>query len=199
VVFGAALAVQYLTQRARGGAGREAGARAAFRRVARPEIGWLALPVVPVVAYLAYLRTYTGRWDSYQVALREGWGRDTISPITTFTNTLAQARNLDQGADYLWSARAEILAVLLGVVLTAVLLLQRRYGEATFVGLNVSLLSVTTYYASSVRALMVWFPVYLLLARLTARRDGLHLLVVSVCAPLLLVTSIAFHQGSWLG
>jgi len=194
LAFAAALVVQYAVQRAgSGGLGDRA------RRLLRPDLVWLALPGLPVLAYLTYLHSVTGRWDAYQEAQRAGWGRDTISPITTFQNTLAMARNLDQGADFLWSARVEIAAMAIGLVLTIVLLAGRRYGEATFVGLNVALLSVSTYYNASARSLLVWFPLYLLLGRLSARWDGLRLALVAVFAPLMVVLAIGFHTGTWLG
>ena len=54
---------------------------------------------------------------------------------------LSAARDLDQGAEYAWSFRAEILSVAVGLVLTVVLLVQRRWGEGTYVGLSVAALA----------------------------------------------------------
>ena len=179
----AGLAVEYLVRR---------------RRLGR-DVFALALPAVPVVAYMTFLHSKTGHWDSYSRAQREHWGRDTVSPLDAFTNMWRLARNSNQSAAFLWSWRAEILAVLLGVTLTLWLLYARRFGEATYVGTNTAILSVSSFYASGVRAAMVWFPLYLLLSRVTIRRDWLHSAIVWVCAPLMAAFTITFTTGSWVG
>lgn len=194
-VFAVALAVEYLTQRPRA----DSGGRALRARLLSPDVLWLALPAVPLYAYFAYLHAHTGHWDAYSRALTAGWGRSTVSPVQAFQTTLDQARNYQQSAQFLWSWRAEILALLLGLVLTVVLLAARRWGEATYVGLNVALLSTSSYYASGTRAVLVWFPAYLLLARLSLRRRWLHESVLWVTAPLMAGITIAFSQGSWIG
>lgn len=185
-VLAVALAVEYLTRRGWPG-------------LRKPEVLALGLPVLSVGGYFAYLHAKTGHWDAYSRALAEGWGRDTISPVTAFRNTLALAQDPGQRPDFLWSYRAEIVALLVGLVLTLVLLWQKRWGEATFVGLNAALLSTSTYYASTVRALLVWFPFFLLLTRVALPRRWLQQGLVAVSAPVAVVVTIAFTQGTWLG
>lgn len=200
VVFAAALAVQYLTQRL---GSRPASvpllSRASLRRVIALDAVWLLLPAVPVYAYFAFLHSRTGHWDAYSRALKTGWGRDTVSPVQALRTTWGQAQNVHQSAQFLWSWRAELLAMLIGVVLTVALLVARRWGEATYVGLNVALLSTSSYYASGVRALMVWFPAYLLLARCSLRWRWLHEPLAWVSGALMAGIALAFSQGSWLG
>lgn len=195
ICLGAGLGVLYLEERIRS---RPAGT-GVVRAVLSPQLGWMLLPAVPVVAWTSWLKVKTGHWDATARALEEGWGRATINPVDAFRNTLAQAQNLDQGAAYVWSWRAELLAFVVGVLLTVVLLARRRFGEAVYVGSNVLILSTSSYYASGVRALMVWFPLYLLLAALTLRRAWLHDLVVWVSAPLAAGITVAFVKGAWLG
>ena len=193
-LLGAGLGVLYLEQRLRA---RPVGT-SVLRAVLRPEAAALLLPAVPVLAYFSYLYAKTGHWDAYAVAQREGWGRDTVNPLDAFRTTLGLARNLDQEAMHVWSWRAELLAFCIGLLLVVVLLVRRRFGEATYVGLNVAMLSTSTYYASGVRSLMVWFPLYLLLARLTARRSWLHDLIVWTSAPLAAGITVAFVRGAWI-
>lgn len=195
VAFAAALAVHYATTR---GSSDEP-VRARLRRLLSPALPWLALPAVPVILYFAYLESRTGHWDAYAIALQEGWGRTSVSPIQAFQTTWDQARNVSQSAQFLWSWRAEILAMLAGVGVTVALLVGRRWGEATYVGLNVALLSTSSYYASTVRGLLIWFPAFLLLARFTAHREWAHWLVIAVWAPLMAALTLAFTQGAWLG
>ncbi len=186
VALAAGLGVEFLTRHGR-------------RGLRSREVLALALPAVPIAVYFAYLHGRTGHWDAYARALKEGWGRDTVSPWTGLHNTWRLATDSAQSRAFLWSWRAELLAMLVGVVVTVVLLLARRWGEATFVGVNVAVLSTSAYYASGVRALLVWFPAFLLLARLTVRVRWLHPVVLTVFAPLSALTVLAFTEGTWLG
>ncbi|MGB8649924.1 MAG: mannosyltransferase family protein [Mycobacteriales bacterium] len=186
VVLGAALAVEFLTRRG-------------WRGLRSREVFALALPAVPVIAFFAYLHQHTGHWDAYTRAEEEAWGRRTVNPLTALQNTWDLAHSSAQSRAFLWSWRAELLAMAVGVVVTVVLLATRRWGEATFVGLNVALLSTSFYYASCVRALLVWFPAFLLLSRVSVRVRWLHGALLTVFVPLSALTVLAFTEGTWLG
>jgi hypothetical protein len=183
VPFAVALAVLYLTQR-RGQLDRNA--------------PWLVVPALPVIGYVVYLHSRTGHWDAYLRAQREGWQRRVASPITGWTTTWDQAFNGHQAASFEWFWRAELVAVVLGVVVTVVLLWQRRWAEATYVGLTTAQMSATSFFASGVRVALVWFPLYLLLARLASRRAWVLPAYAWVCAPLMVTFVVAFTQGSWV-
>ena len=170
-----------------------------LQEVVRARALWLATPLLPVVLFVVYLRARTGQWDAYQEAQEAGWGRHTASFAEGFRTVLAGANNGDQGGEYAWSWRAEMLAVLGGAIVCVVLLLLRRWGEATYVGTSAVLLGAQNYYASSVRAALVWFPLYLLLARVTVRREWLHAVVVGATAPLMVVFVLVFNEGRWVG
>jgi hypothetical protein len=186
----AGLVVEYVVTEARAG-----GVRAVFR----PAMLWLATPLLPVAAFVVYLHHRTGAWDAYQDAQEAGWHRHTASIREGFTATLRAARNPDQLGYYAWSWRAEIAAVLLGVLLLIVLVYLGHYGEAVYVGTATYLLAAQNYYASSVRAALVWFPLYLVLAKITVRREWLHYFVVAITAPLMFVFVLTFSQGGWVG
>lgn len=186
VALGVGLGVAYLTTRG-------------WRGLLHRDVGALVLPALPVVAYFGYLRSRTGHWDAYARALEEGWGRETVGPLTALRNTWRLAWDGGQSPAFSWSFKAELLAMAVGLVVTVVLLASRRWGEAAFVGTNVAILSTSAYYASSVRALLVWFPAYLLLARLSLRVPWLHTAVLSVFAPLCALGVVAFTSGTWLG
>lgn len=158
----------------------------------------LALPALPVLGYLLYLHAYTGRWDAYTVAQQRGWGRSLATPWDGWRTTFAAATAPHQPAAYAWFWRAELAAAVVGLVLTVVLVRQRRWGEATFVGANLLMMTCTSYYASGVRAVLVWFPLYLLLARLTRHRAWLHGALVWLMGPAMVAVSVAFVGGSWI-
>jgi hypothetical protein len=186
LALGLALAVEYVT-------------RNGWRALLRRDVLALGLPALPVVGYFTYLHHRTGHWDAYTRALEEGWGRRTVDPLSALQNTWHLATDTTQSRAFLWSWRAELLAMAVGVVVAVVLLLQRRWGEATFVGVNVALLSTSAYYASTVRALLVWFPAFLLLSRVSLRSRWLHPAVLTVFAPTSALVVLAFTEGTWLG
>jgi hypothetical protein len=170
-----------------------------FRNLFRPAVLWLGTPLVSVALFVTYLWYRTGQWDAYQEAQEDGWHRHTASLAEGFRTVWAQTKNGNQGGEYAWSWRAEMLAVLGGGVICLVLLLARWWGEAAYVGSSALLLGAQNYYASSVRAALVWFPIYLLLARVTMRREWLHHVVVGATAPLMVVFVLVFNQGRWVG
>jgi hypothetical protein len=190
VALGVGLGVQFLVQR---------WPRDRWRTPLTWDAPALLLPAVPVVGYFSYLHAKTGHWDAYQRALSEGWGRHAGSPLDGWQATWNLATGGGQGRAFVWSWRAELVAMVVGVLVTVVLLATRRWGEAAFVGTNALLLSASSYYASTVRGLLVWFPAFLLLARLSVRVRWLHPVVLTVFAPLSALVVLAFTEGTWLG
>lgn len=163
------------------------------------QLPWLAAPAVSAFSFVWYLHERTGMWDAYQDAQRDGWGRYTDSVANGFRNVLAQTRLGDQHGTYAWSWRAEMLAVVGGAILALVLLFMRRWGEAAYVGSSAYLLAAQNYYASSVRSALIWFPLYLVLARLTLRRGWMHTTLVALTAPLMAVFVLVFTRSQWVG
>ena len=159
----------------------------------------LLLPFAAVGAYFAYLWAVTGdplRWFGAQEA---GWGRRTTPPWEALATTLRAAVDGTQGAEYVWSFRAEILAVVVGLVLTFVLVQRRSWGEATYVGLSVAALATSTYYLSVGRATLLWWPLFVLLALAAARRPWLHTAYLAVSAPVMALLVLTFTAGRWVG
>ncbi|HMA47091.1 MAG TPA: hypothetical protein VKP11_07830 [Frankiaceae bacterium] len=182
-----ALAVEYVVSR-----------RRADLRLVDRQAPALLLPPLPVLAFAAYLHGRTGRWDAYTTAMREGWNRTQTWPWEGWRATWRAAFDGSQGSALAWFWRAELAAVVIGVVLTLVLARAGRWGEAAFVGGSTLLMSASSYYASGVRAVLVWFPLYLLLARVAARRPWLLAAYAWVCGPLMAVLVVAFTRGQWV-
>lgn len=168
------------------------------RRV-RPAALWLLTPYAVLLGYAAYLHSLTGDWLRWTHAQAEGWGRHATAPWTALHTTVTAALGKGQGAEYAWSWYAEITAVVVGVLLTAVLLRRARWGEATYVGLSVAALATSSFYLSVARATLLWFPLWVLLAEAAGRRAWLHTTYVAVCAPLMAVGALTFTSGRWLG
>ena len=165
----------------------------------RRALPWLAAPFLALFGYAAYLHHLTGDWLRWQHAQAAGWGRHLTSPLEALRTTWRLAGSPDYGSQYRWSFRAEIVAVAVGLLVTAVLLVRRQWGEATYVGLSVGALATSTYYLSVGRATLLWFPLWLLLAELAARRPWVHTAYLVVATPLMAVAVLTFTAGRWVG
>jgi hypothetical protein len=167
------------------------------RRVSWRLLGLLAPPIA-TAGYFAYLHHITGDWRAWSHAQENGWGRHLSWPWHSFHVSWSAAFSPAQGTAYEWSFRAEIIAVLVGVALTVVLLLMRRFGEATYVGLQVAALGCSSYYLSVSRSTLLWFPLWLLLARWSTTRPWLHRGYLAVAPALMFVAVITFTSGRWV-
>jgi len=165
----------------------------------RPDAAALLAPFVVLLGYVVYVHGLTGDWLRWTNAQREGWGRQPTAPWTALRTTVDAARSSSQGAEFAWSFSAEVLAVLVGVLLTAVLLSRRRWGEATYVGLSVAALATSTFYLSVGRATLLWWPLFLLLAAAGERRPWVHTAYLAVSAPLMALLVLTFTAGRWVG
>lgn len=183
-----ALVVEYVVSRRRAGL-----------PVLAPQAGWLLAPALPVLAYTVYLRALTGDWLRWPHAQEEGWDRRLTAPWEALRTTWYAARGSAQSAEYAWSFRAEIVAVAVGLSLTVVLLVWRRWAEATYVGLSVAALATSTYYLSVARASLLWWPLWVLLAVAGTRSRAVHLTYLAVAAPLMAVLVLTFTSGRWVG
>ncbi|MDP9436547.1 MAG: hypothetical protein M3P93_15670 [Actinomycetota bacterium] len=171
------------------------------RRRGRPDrsTAWLALPFAALAGYWGYLWALTGdplRWFSAQ---REGWERRLTAPHDALRATLRLAADPAVRSDYGFSFAAEVVAVAVGVGLAVVLLRRRRWSEATYVGLSVGALATSTFYLSVDRATLLWFPLWLLLAEVSARRHWVLPAYLTLSAPLSLVLAVAFTSDRWVG
>ncbi|HEX4017991.1 MAG TPA: hypothetical protein VHX15_14745, partial [Frankiaceae bacterium] len=173
----AALAVQYLVT----------------ERRLRWSAGWLVLPVLPLAGYLTFLRVRTGRWDAYTRA-ESYWHRSTAWPWDGLKTTWHSALDGAQSSAFQVFWWAELAAALAGLLLTVALLRERRWGEATYVGIIMLIPISSSYWDAGVRALLVAFPLYLWLSR--NLRAGYVYALLS--APLMAVFVVAFTQGSWV-
>lgn len=180
----AALVVQYLV---------------ASRGRLRRDALWLLAPAVPLVGYFAYLRVTTGDWLRWFAAQEEGWQRRLTWPWDAFERTLASARSSTLAADYVLSYAVEIGAVAVGLALTVVLVVRRRWAEATYVGLSVGALATSTFYLSVARSALLWFPLWVLLAQAAERRPWVQAAYLSFAVPMAVLGVVAFTTGRWWG
>lgn len=143
------LAVLALTQPGRG--------RVRWRRVA-----WLVLPVLVLVGYLVFLRFQVGTWTAWYDAQASGWSRELTWPWVSLQHTIDAAAPGGYTDSMGWAPMFafELASMAAGVLVVLVSLFRKRWGEATWVGAQVVAFSLSYWFMSVNRALLLWFPLW---------------------------------------
>ena len=159
----------------------------------------LAVPALPVAAYMLYLRRDTGDWLAWQHAQAAGWFRTFQSPESAWNQTWRAAFGASQAGHTAWVFQLELVAVVVGLGLTALLLLKRRWPEALYVGLSLLALGTTTWFMSVPRAMLLWWPLWTMLGAWAAKRPMVRTLYVCCVAPIMAGVALLFLSGQWAG
>jgi hypothetical protein len=191
VFLAAALVVQWVVSRR--------AQRIDDRRWSWSGAGWLFVPALSLLAWSWYLYQQTGDWLAWLTAQSEGWNREFTWPWDAFTATWRAAFGGTQTPEFAWMFGGEIVAMLIGVMLTVALVGWRRWGEATWVGLQVIALGTSTWYFSVPRATLLWWPLWIVIGSLAARRRQVLWGYLAVSVPLMAVWTAAFVTGRWAG
>lgn len=168
---------------------------------------WLALPFAGPAAYFGYLWWWSGDLLAWQHAQAAHWGRTTTSPLESFRTTWNAAFGTH---DMFTSAfRVELAAAAVGVLLTILLLLRRRWPEAAYVGLQMAAFLTSSYYLSIGRATLLWWPLWVMIGSLGVRagrgsrsyglRLAIYFLLLALLVPLLVIQIFHFTEGAWAG
>ena len=157
---------------------------------------WLLAPFLAAGAYAGYLWTLTGDWLAWPHAQQAGWGRRLTDPWSALSATWGGATS-DLPPEYVWSYRAEIGAVVLGIALTVLLVRRRQWAESVYVGLSVVVLATSATYMSVPRAALLWWPLWVLLA-VAGRRLLVHVGYLAVALPLCVLLTHVFTEGRWV-
>jgi Mannosyltransferase (PIG-V) len=168
---------------------------------------WLLAPLAPLLGYMAYLKVNTGDWLRWYHAQSEEWYRRFTSPHEALINTWNAAVGHNAFGDvseavranFAWMFRAELVAMLIGVVVTVILLRMRRWGEATWIGIQVLAFATSYWFFSVPRATLLWFPMWIALAALSFRRPWVWLMYLLLSVPLFGVWAAAYSTGKWAG
>ncbi|NDL57867.1 hypothetical protein F7O44_12350 [Phytoactinopolyspora sp. XMNu-373] len=161
--------------------------------------GWLFLPLVPLAAWMAYLKNLTGNWLAWLDAQAQEWNREFTWPWDAWANTWNAAFGGTQSPGFAWMFGAELVATLIGVALTVVLIVWRRWGEATWVGLQVAAFATSYWLFSVPRATLLWWPLWIGIALLAVRRRWVLWVYLAVSVPLMSVWAVVFLTGRWAG
>lgn len=161
---------------------------------------WLGVPVLPVVAFMSYLYTQTGSWFAWREAQVIGWGRHSSTP---WGGVVGQWESLIRAPSgwLLFPRVLDLVAVLLGLALTAVLLSRPRWWpEAAYVGVSVLAIMATSRWDSAGRYALTWFPAYLVLAHwLQGRSRRWTVLALGASGLVATAVTVWFATRHWIG
>ena len=162
--------------------------------------GWpIALPVVPVFAFMAYLYKLTHSWDAWQHAEAVGWDRRTQYPWNTFLETWKYAFGHYIIAENAWEYQLELVVTFLGMGFTLWLLYKRRWAEFTYLAISIGALATSHVYLSVPREMLTWWPLWGVLGVQCVRRPWFKAVWLTVSAPVMFAIAYMFLCGKWAG
>lgn len=159
--------------------------------------GWACLGALGPGLFEVYLWAGSGSWTAWLAANRNGWGLHFVGPWKSFTTTWNMAFGHVLAPDRAAMFQIEIACMAAGVALALLLAWRRAWPEAAYCALTFAALGTSTYYQSVPRALLVSWPLYLLLARASGRRAWIGQIYLWACAPLAAIAAAYFFLGQW--
>jgi hypothetical protein len=157
----------------------------------------MVIGFLPAIAYLFYLGDIEGTPLAYFTAQRVGWSREFVGPIDSFLRTWHAATGSDGPTNWLIAWRVEIAAAAGGIGFTIWALIRREWGYAAYMGSTMAVLMTSTWYFSTPRMVLTFFPIFVFLASVTKRRPALHEVIILVSAPAAMLGVAVFTQGAW--
>ncbi|MEU7000342.1 mannosyltransferase family protein [Nonomuraea sp. NPDC046570] len=157
---------------------------------------WLLVPFLPLIAYSFYLYTRTGDLLAWKGAQEAGWGRKMVWPWEAWNTTWGTAIG---SGDSAVAFRMEIVGAVVAVAVLLWLLARRRWSEFVYVGLQAGALMTSAYYLSIPRSLLLWFPLWVAIGQLAARRRWVIIGYALVLGPLMMLNGLRFLTGAWAG
>jgi len=167
---------------------------------------WLLIPAAVLGAYGVYTWVLTGDPLGWYHAQAAGWSRDFTWPWQSFMTTWGAAL---PGAnptypEWSWIFRGEIISMAVGLAVTVVCLVRKRWAEGAWVGVQVVAFSLSTWFMSVNRAVLLWFPLWTNIGDLSVRvgtetvpRRVVLGVVVGLAVVLQGVWAWLFYTGQW--
>jgi hypothetical protein len=170
---------------------------------------WLLLPIAVIGAFVLYLYGLTGSWTAWYTAQAAGWERELTPPWESFWHTWDSALPGTFPERPLWPPvfAAEIVSMAVGVVVVGWCLGRRLWAEASWVGIQVVAFSVSYWFFSVNRAVLLWFPLWMMIGQIVEHRPATaagriaHGVVVALgfagSALVMLAWSWLYFSGNW--
>lgn len=157
----------------------------------------LAVGLMPLLAYGAFLSQAMGDPFAFLEHQREGWGRTFVGPVASFLNTWNTWEPGAYPTNWLLAWRIEIVAAVAGLAATAWAVAKREWGYAGFMGSMLLVLITSTWYYSIPRMLLTMFPIVIFLSGATRDRPRAHEWLLVALAPLATLGVIVYTRGAW--
>jgi hypothetical protein len=157
----------------------------------------LAVALIPLVAFGAFLKIAMGDPFMFLVHQEEGWGRTFVGPVASFWNTWNTWDVTAYPTNWLLAWRLEVVAAIAGIGATLWAVAKKEWGYAGFMGSMLAVLLTSTWYYSVPRMLLSMFPIVLFLTEATVRRPARHEWALLGLAPLATLGVVVFTQGGW--
>lgn len=162
-------------------------------------VPWLAAPALPALAYSAYLYAQTGDAMAWKHAQERGWYRTFTAPWNSWTTTWEAAFGHVQTTGYAFMFQAELVAMVIGLLLLALLLRHRHWAEAVYVALSLLALGTSYWYMSIPRATLLWWPLWIGLGSWSLRHPNIKTAYLCTVAPLSTIIALTFFTTRWAG
>lgn len=157
---------------------------------------WLVVPFVPLIAYSIFHYLRSGDWLAWKHAQEAGWGREMVAPWKSWLTTWHSAMGHD---DFAVAFRMEIVGAVVALAVLVWLAVQRRWSEVVYCGLQAAALMTSAYYLSIPRSLLLWFPLWVALARVATRHRWVIVSYALIAGPLMVVNTTRYLSGAWAG
>ncbi|MBO0812535.1 MAG: hypothetical protein J2P23_10885 [Microlunatus sp.] len=170
---------------------------------------WLLLPIGVLGLFVGYEHAISGRWDAWYQAQVNGWYRGFTWPWQSFRNTWAavQPGAYADHPFWVWVFRAEMASMVIGIGAVIWCVTRKLWAEASWVAVQVLAFSLSYWYMSVNRAVLLWFPLMIMIARWGSWRPArpgvriAHRIVVIVvlvlAAALMMAWSWLYFTGNW--
>jgi hypothetical protein len=159
----------------------------------------LALPLLPVAAFMAYLHSLTGSWNAWEHAESTGWNRHLSFPWHTLANTWHYAFGRYLIAENAWEYQLELVVTAIGAALVVWLAAKRRWAEFAYVLISVGTLATSHVYLSVPREMLTWWPLWAALGVWCVRRPWISSVYLTLSAPTAFAIAYMFLSGKWAG
>ncbi|MFC3982537.1 MULTISPECIES: hypothetical protein [Streptosporangium] len=155
--------------------------------------GWLALPFAPLLLRSGWQRLNGGDWLTWGQAQEAGWGRWFVWPWESLASIWRSALAEERSALLF---QMELAGAVFAVGLVLLLLFLRRWSELVYVGLQAGVLICSASYLAIPRAVLLWWPVFVLVARAGARGRWWVLVVYALLTtPLMLLNALTYLES----
>lgn len=168
---------------------------------------WLVIPGMVTAGFITFLRLRKGSWTVWLDAQADIWSRRFTWPWDAWAHTWAAAQPGTWPDHPEWEVVfvLEIVSIVVGVLVVLWALVGRRWAELAYVAVQVLAFATSYWFWSVVRAVLLWFPLFVGIGEFAGRRTPtLAWRVVGALAAIVAVGvqvawAVAYFTGVWAG